>query len=390
MLTTSDSYDVIVAGAGPAGSSAAIDLAAGGLRVLLVEQKKFPRDKLCGEFISPECLNHFARLGVSAGMLAAGGTPLTQTVFYARGGRNVEVPSNWFDLHQPALGLSRAEMDHQLLERARAIGVTVLEETQAAILAGDKGVRGVLLKSSTGTTEATALIVIDATGRSSALAQRSGLARKGPPRRASLVAFKAHLRDASPAPGTCEIYFYPGGYGGLSDIEKGLSNLCFIVAAEDVRACQADPERAMREIVTKNSRASQSLAHARIEGKWLAVALESFGRRRPVPTTGLLMIGDAAAFIDPFTGSGMLMALEGGALAASVILQNLSDLRHRGSAALEADYTQRYQRQFGSRLRLCSLLRRAAFVPALADVAISLCGASVRVRHALAVRTRQA
>jgi len=86
----------------------------------------------------------------------------------------------------------------------------------------------------------------------------------------------------------------------------------------------------------------------------------------------------------------MLMALEGGALAASVILQNLSDLRYRGSAALEADYTQRYQRQFGSRLRLCSLLRRAAFVPALADVAISLCGASVRVRHALAVRTRQA
>ena len=96
------------------------------------------------------------------------------------------------------------------------------------------------------------------------------------------MAFKAHLRDAQPLAGTCEIYFYPGGYGGLSGIENGLSNLCFIVSAKDVRACQADPERAMRELVTKNSRASNSLAHARVEGQWLAVSLESFGRREPV------------------------------------------------------------------------------------------------------------
>jgi len=58
-------YDVIIAGGGPAGASAAIHLATGGARVLLVEQKKFPRAKLCGEFISPECTPHFERLGVA-------------------------------------------------------------------------------------------------------------------------------------------------------------------------------------------------------------------------------------------------------------------------------------------------------------------------------------
>ncbi|MCU1266044.1 MAG: hypothetical protein JWM21_2362 [Acidobacteria bacterium] len=397
MLASSNSYDVIIAGAGPAGTSAAIHLATKGVRVLLVEQKKFPRAKLCGEFISPECLKHFDRLGVSERMLTAGGRALTQTVFYARGGRSVNVPSNWFDNHTTALGLSRAEMDHRLLERARNVGVSVLEETQATGLINEaRRIRGVTLKSKGVARESTAAIIIDATGRTRALDHRLKATVKDsqknttPPQRASLVAFKAHLRDAQPLPGTCEIYFYPGGYGGLSGIENGLSNLCFIVSARDVRACQANPERAMRELVTKNSRAANSLAHARVEGKWLAVALESFGRRDPVPADGLLMIGDAAAFIDPFTGSGMLMALEGGALAANVILQHLPDLRNGASCSeLARDYRRLYRRQFGSRLRVCAMLRRAAFIPSLADAAIRLFGASERLRRALALRTRK-
>src|ERR1700704_675354 len=90
MNALSNEYDVIIAGAGPAGSSAAIHLATGGARVLLVEQKRFPREKLCGEFISPECLKHFERLGVSDPMLAAGGESLSQTVFYACDGRSVD------------------------------------------------------------------------------------------------------------------------------------------------------------------------------------------------------------------------------------------------------------------------------------------------------------
>ncbi len=396
MLGSSNNFDVIIAGAGPAGSSAAIHLATGGARVLLVEQKRFPREKLCGEFISPECLNHFERLGVSDRMLAAGGECLTQTVFYARDGRSVDVPSNWFDNRNSALGLSRAEMDQRLLERARMVGVSVLEETQASGLISEEGrIRGVRLKSQGVARESTASVVIDATGRTRALDHRLDALRKGAqtkkshPRRASLVAFKAHLRDAQPLPGTCEIYFYPGGYGGLSGIENGLSNLCFIASAKDVRACQADPERAMRELVSQNSRASTSLAHARVEGQWLAVALESFGRREPVPADGLLMIGDAAAFIDPFTGSGMLMALEGGALAAGLVLRHLRELRKGASGSgLARDYRRLYRQQFGSRLRICAMLRRAAFVPSLAGVAIRLFGASEHVRRRLAHATR--
>ena len=115
---SSDTFDVAIVGAGPAGSSAAIRLAMHGARVLLLEEKKFPRAKLCGEFISPECISHFQQLGVLDQMLSAGATSLRETVFYSALGYKVAVPSEWFTSGATALGLSRSEMDHRLLERA--------------------------------------------------------------------------------------------------------------------------------------------------------------------------------------------------------------------------------------------------------------------------------
>ncbi|HYO92073.1 MAG TPA: NAD(P)/FAD-dependent oxidoreductase [Pyrinomonadaceae bacterium] len=388
------------AGGGPAGASAAIHLSQLGARVLLAEQKRFPREKLCGEFISPECLLHFEKLGVASRMMAAGGARLTETVFYSARGRKVSVPTSWFGEGQRgALGLSRAEMDARLLERAAEAGATVLEETQAHGLLIEKGnVRGVELKAGAGDTlHARSLITIDATGRACALVRhiedRAGVASSGrssgQKARASLVAFKAHLQGARVESGHCEIYFYRGGYGGLSAVENGLSNLCFIARASDVRRCGSDPERVMRELVCSNERARRTLEQARAASPWLSVALYGFGRRQVVPMRGLLAIGDAASFIDPFTGSGMLMALESGETVAHVIARRLEQLR-RGEAfeELAEDYRAQYGARFNARLRVCSLLRRAAFVPGLAAAAIHLAGTSEGLRRRLARATR--
>ena len=99
-----------------------------GARVLLAEQKKFPRAKLCGEFISPECARHFERLGVAEQMFAAQPARLSATVFYSRKGKSVSVPSAWFGADGLALGLSRAEMDERLLRRASDAGACVRAE----------------------------------------------------------------------------------------------------------------------------------------------------------------------------------------------------------------------------------------------------------------------
>jgi flavin-dependent dehydrogenase len=383
-------YDVIIAGGGPAGSSAAIHLALRGARVLLAEQKKFPRPKLCGEFISPECITQFERLGVSDRMLASGPSPITETVFYSQAGASVSVPSDWFRKGGVALGLSRAEMDERLLRRAAEVGVDVREETSVTSLNFENDrVAGVTLKTHNSEEPVSAPITIDATGRSRMLArmtEKSGAMRS---QQRELVAFKAHLRNTGVANGACEIYFYRGGYGGLSSIENGLSNLCFIVNARDVRECQSNVDRVVREIVCRNQRASQTLVEAAPDSDWLAVSLEGFGRHTPTPVKGLLTIGDAASFIDPFAGSGMLMAFESGELVANTIAPQLSELEsHLMLRQLSEQYRAAYERQFNSRLRLCSLIRRAAFAPGVADFAIRLFGASDTLRRRVARATR--
>ncbi|HEX8632690.1 MAG TPA: NAD(P)/FAD-dependent oxidoreductase [Pyrinomonadaceae bacterium] len=420
-------YDVVVVGGGPAGTSASIHLATRGARVALVERERFPRAKLCGEFISPECLAHFARLGVLDEMKRAGGARVGETVFFARSGRRVGVPSAWFDTEGEgeagALGLSRAEMDQRLMLRARAAGVEVLEEAQVAgLLFADEGRRvgGVRVERRGAERELRAAVTIDATGRARALARRvEGAATRGDgahethetngtngtkeangakaravasSKRMPLVAFKAHLEHTGGGEGACEIYFYRGGYGGLSRVEKGFSNLCFIVAAGDVRARASDAERVMREVVMSNARAAETLRGARVSSEWLAVALESFGRRELIPCDGLLTVGDAASFIDPFTGSGMLMALESGELAGAVVAGALPELRAGGGfAPLAMDYRARYRARFAARLRVCSWLRRAAFAPRLAtEAGIAALGVSERLRRALARATRPA
>ena len=389
-------FDVVIVGGGPAGASAAINLATRGARVLLAEQEKFPRHKLCGEFISPECFEHFERLGVGEGMSGAGGAQLYETLFYAQSGRSVGVPSAWFaGKGARALGLSRAEMDARLLKRARDAGVEVWEEAAAVgTLVEDARVRGVRLKLAGGETrECRAPVTLDATGRGRVLAKRAEKQTvRGSKRvRPWLVAFKAHLEEAAGAAGVCEIYFYPGGYGGLSRVEGGASNLCFIARASDVRARGSDAERVVREILMKNARAAATLRDARTRTGWLCVALERFGRGELVPAEGLLAVGDAASFIDPFTGSGMLMALESGELAATCVSEWLANDGRTGLDGLGRDYHARYSACFDARLRACDWLRRAAFAPrTLVEAAVFVASnLNERTRRRLATVTRR-
>lgn len=386
-MSHDSNYDVIIAGAGPAGTSAAIHLAMSKLRVLLIEQKEFPRHKLCGEFISPECHQHFVGLGVAEQISLSHPSALLQTVFYSRKGQRLNVPSRWFG-GGAAQGLSRAVMDHVLLQRARACGVEVLENaTINDLLTVDNCVVGVRVRTENATSEYRADVTIDATGRARVLSRKVEKQPRSKTRKSKLIAFKSHLKHTAVADGTCEIYFYPGGYGGLSTVEDGISNLCFIVSAHDVVRCHSDADRVMREVVMLNPRAAFTLANTEVSTSWLSASWEGFGRRSPNPAPGLLAIGDAAAFIDPFTGSGMLMAMESGQLVAETIVRcaNKSVLT---SESFGNAYQRVYWQKFGSRLRLCGLLRRVAFAPRIVQSAIVACSRSDSLLNLLARSTR--
>ena len=387
-MSESYQYDVIIAGAGPAGASAAIHLARNDLKVLLLDQKTFPRPKVCGEFISPECRAHFERLGVNCRMTSSGAAEISETVFYSLYGNRIAVPSSWFGTGN-AMGLSRAEMDHNLLIRAKEVGVDVMEDAVVRkVIKESRAVIGLELLSGNNLRRFYGNVTIDATGRASVLTRKLEISRH-PTRRRRLVAFKAHVENSRGDNRACEIYSYPGGYGGLSTIEQGLSNLCFIIEADKVKEAHSDPERVVRDNLMRNPRAAHTLATARTSGPWLSVALEGFGRQKVSHTNGLLAIGDSAAFIDPFTGSGMLMALESGHLAARTIVRFRNELgANSGLSKLAANYAEDYGRQFSARLRFCGMLRRVAFKPRVAELTINLCSLSQSFRNWIARSTR--
>lgn len=344
----------------------------------MIEREKFPRHKLCGEFISPECFSHFKDLGVLGKMVAVGGDRITETIFYAPQGKSVNVPSKWFGEGETALGLSRAEMDFQLLQRAKEVGVDVLEETQVAgLLFENERVVGVKTKND----EFLADLTIDATGRSRVLANKIK-DQKPKTGDQKLIGFKTHLQNVNLEKGRCEIYFFRGGYGGLNYVENGIGNHCFLIKAEVVKEFGGDVGRILDEVIFQNRRAKETLENAVPVYNWLAVAVDGFGVKNLNPAPNLLAIGDAGAFIDPFTGSGMLMALESGEILAQAVEQNSS------AEKIAQKYKNLHSQKFQKRLWICNWMRRAAFLPNFAKWVISALSLSEKPRQILARATR--
>ncbi len=379
---------IAIVGGGPAGSSLATRLAEAGFETTLLEREKFPRQKLCGEFISPECLGHFEKLGVLDSMLAAGGDRIYETRFFETGGKSIAIPTRWFGCGDFALSLSRAEMDHQLLERARTSGVEVLERTTiGGVDVVDGRVEQIIARSDTGDeTELEADIFVDATGRASIFSRLAGRSDHKAPtdlKKPTFLGFKAHVTDAVIAKGECEIYSFPGGYAGLSNVEDGLANLCFLVRSEVVRSAAGGANEIIKRVVLKNKRASETAGNVSSDD-WLAVSINGFGTKSLAPAQNLFTVGDAASFIDPFTGSGMVMALESSKVLADVIIGN-----YASPDRIAAAYTSAYRRKFANRLRICSALRRSAFMPKLATVVVSSLGISSGVLRLIARATRR-
>ena len=374
---------IVIAGAGPAGSTLAIRLRRIGLPVTLVERYKFPRAKLCGEFISPECLAHFAEIGVLDEMLNAGGDHVFETVFYETGGRSVTVPSQWFDGDGFALSLSRARMDDILLNAARQSGVDVREETSVVgLISSDSAITGVRLRDARGElNELESSIVVDATGRARVLARladKPSLTIAPKPR---FIGLKAHLIGAAVPNGVCEIYAFRGGYAGLSRVEGGEANLC-LIARSSLMKTAGDADQIFETLKKQNRRASQTLADAQKTHDWLAVSVPSIGLNEPPPTRGLFTVGDSAAFVDPFTGSGMLMAMQSSRLLTDSITAIGVD-----PDLLRQAYYPVFQKHFAPRLDTAGLIRRVAYEPWLSTLAVQALSMSKKLRAVLARKT---
>ena len=368
--------DVIIVGAGPAGSIAALKLARAGANLIVLERARFPRHKLCGDTINPGAVRELEAAGV-AGCIRPLALEVSGMRVSGAGGVTVE---GSYPAPLTGLALSRDVLDATLADAARAAGARVEFGTRVSgPLVDDRGrVVGVsvMCPSKREPVAIKAPITIAADGRRSSLGMRLGLARHPQRRRWAVGAYFEGVEGLSLAG---EMHVRGGEYLGLAPLPGGLTNVCFVSSR---RSGWKDPEGQLLGAIEADPAIWSRFAGAR---RVSAVSvLGPLAVDAPVAgLPGLLLAGDAAGFVDPMTGDGMRFAFAGGRLAADAALAALD-----GGDIVTAwqDLTRTRGAMFAAKWRFNRAL--AALVDHPAAVGLASAGARVApflVRRLIAV-----
>jgi flavin-dependent dehydrogenase len=363
--------DVLVVGAGPAGSATAFHLARLGLRVVVVDRARFPRDKPCSEYLSPEGVRLLHRIGVLPDLERAGAQPLHgTTVFGPRGstvtGRFAGAAVRPF--RDAGLSVARRVLDQRLLEAARGAGARVEESTTVeALLYAGGAIAGAVVRDRSGVARSIhARVTVGADGLRSVVARRMGRRRHGSPAR---LAFVAHVSDVPGLANLAEMHVGDAGYAGLNRIATGVANVALVVPRERVRAARGDVTRfffsTLEEFpgVRGRVRPEGLVRRVLVSGPFAAWS----GR---VVANGALLVGDAADFFDPFTGEGIYAALRGAELAADSLATALADHGPITAHRL-APYRAARRAAFLGKWIVERLVGYGMFVPGLFDRAVA-------------------
>ncbi|MFL5403013.1 MAG: NAD(P)/FAD-dependent oxidoreductase [Gemmatimonadales bacterium] len=375
--------DVLVAGAGPAGSATATLLARAGFSVVAADRAAFPRDKPCSEYMSPEAVRILSRLGVTDALERTGAVALEGLKVTAPRGATAH---GRFALagHRPfratGLSVSRRIMDHELVKAARQAGATVLEQTKVEELLYDRGaITGAVLRDRSGQRHPIhARLTVGADGLRSIVARRIGRRSYGRPRR---MAFVAHLTGIPAMEKMAELHFGPAGYVGLNPIGRELTNVGLVVPVERTGAARSGVERFFYEALTEFPDIRRRVAAGTIQGSILTTGpFAAWSSRTTAP--GALLVGDAADFFDPFTGDGIYSALRGAELIFETVVPALNA---PGAVAVDrlAEYRRLRRRVFTGKWIMERMVGYAMYFPRLFERGVARMGIREDMAHTM-------
>lgn len=368
-----DVWDALVIGAGPAGGMAALRLAQAGARTLLVDRAVFPRDKVCGACFNAAALRELERAGV--GELPGRVGQVRLDTLRVRSGRCV------LDVRLAgSVAISRTAFDAELVRCVTAAGGTFLPGVSARVAGLEPGVRAVRLRSSNGVeriAQARVVLVADGlNGRS--LRDCAGFERTAV--RGSRIGMSTALPDG-PGDfdrGVIHMHCGRGGYVGIVRLADGSLNVAAALDPMYVRAA-GSPGEAVRELLRL---AGSPDVPELVTADWHGTA-ELSHRRSRVAGERVLVIGDAAGYVEPFTGEGIAWALACGNLAAPLALMGIQCWED----AIAREWTQTYAAHVRARQRLCRSLRIGLRHPRLTGLALRMLARFPDIADELARRT---
>ncbi|HEX7129234.1 MAG TPA: FAD-dependent monooxygenase [Rhodanobacteraceae bacterium] len=347
-------WDVVAVGAGVAGAVAALHLARSKLRVLLVEKSAWPREKTCGGCLNAAALHALADAGIE----------LDEGRAYARmrlvcGGRFAGLPL------PRGLAISRKRLDALLVEHAIRAGARFVPETRASLGEAGRYGREVLLKSGAASSATIARVVLDCSGLAGRLQLDVGW-RIAPHAR---IGVGASVRDVSAwyGPGAIHMACAAHGYVGLVRAEDGIAN---VAAALDPEWCgeTGGPARAISEILA--GAGLPAIRHLR-EVHWRGTP-HLTRVRRALGAERVLALGDAAGYVEPFTGEGMAWAIADAAAVVPLVCEAVADW----SDGIIARWGALHARNVRARQRVCRGVSRVLRHPRLLAAALPMLDAA--------------
>ena len=344
MLSTGSQFDLAIIGGGPAGSSAAITAARMGAAVGLFEARDFPRHRVCGEFVSAESLDLLSGLLQDTPKAASvfARAPVIKRARFLFGGRVIEV-----EVSPAALSVTRYDLDALLWDAAQRAGAEAHSDCE--VIACD-GVGPFTLQTSFGSYPAKAVIV--AAGRWSQFTADRTLP-SGP----KWIGLKAHFCEPKATPST-DLYFFENGYCGVQPVAADVVNACAMV--------RSDCATALEQVFALHPKLAERAAgwHPVVQ----PISTAPLVYRKPQPIRdNMMFVGDAAAFIDPFAGDGISIALRSGRVAAECLRDFL--LAKNSLVNAVAAYRGGYNRQFDPLISAAARVRSLFSLPAIAKPA---------------------